>query len=422
LLGPAFAYNAGKGVKFLCDCGLKKCQEIGHVSEADRVELPSQQRGAELRAEHVRALPREGRAANLLVGRKWLAFWHYRPEHRTRSAESGRWVLKDLGPGGYTDARNDQHWSCAVPDYPLDEFIASVRATRVLPAERWLRDSPQPPSTPAAHRQPLAPRSAPGAPRAVTPAAQRPATSAARRRAAAPTPPVDLRRARALHEQSATMETQMLAMQRELNQLRTLGYDTIAEMAGAIERAQAAVRANADVARLATEASSVAAAAQAAAEQQMAAAQATAAEQVAEAQAALEQERRAKGRERAGEAERLRLQWGPLRWDTVRGLDSRWRQHIGAYTWFRSVEANELFLEAINKNGLLTRLRPYQKTTMAVRQGKTPPRSSAVKGVKGRKAILCYQDQYLCYCLYVKVPPTRHPSLRHGRPAARGAL
>jgi hypothetical protein len=64
LLGPAFAYNAGNGVQFLCDCGLKKCQEIGHVSDADRVELPwTQRRGAELRAEHVRALPREGRAA-----------------------------------------------------------------------------------------------------------------------------------------------------------------------------------------------------------------------------------------------------------------------------------------------------------------------------------------------------------------------
>jgi hypothetical protein len=415
LLGPEFS------ARYPCHCGLAKCGQIGCVTAKDRLELPSAKRNKELRAEHVRALPKEGRAPDLDSGRKFLAHWHYRPEHKQRDPVTGMWTLLDLGPEGYTDAINGTKWSCAVPNFPLKEYIASVRSARVLPTERWLHGPQSTPRPLVASRRPLAPRSTPR-PDVAAPAPRRQATPAARRRVAAPASPVDSdpQRARALHQaalqeqahkhaaalakaadelqgrarvvhgQKTTMEVELLAMRQELKQVRDLGFGSVAAMLDAASAAQASAAALA--------------AALAAAERRAQDAEAALQEQARKHAAALAKA----ADERTQEARVMRARWGPVRWETLRDPDVGWGQHVGAYTWFRSVAANELFLGALNKKrsaedaGILSRLRPYQKTTAALRRGKTPPKSSTAAGVRGKRPILNFQDQYLVFCLHTK--------------------
>ena len=99
--------------------------------------------------------------------------------------------------------------------------------------------------------------------------------------------------------------------------------------------------------------------------------------------------------------------WGPLQWETITDPDSNWFKLVAKYTYFPTVEANEAFLESLNKrswpgdDGILTRLRSYQKVTAAERHGRKPPEPSG-GGRPGAPRQIVYHDQWLIYCLFVR--------------------
>ena len=368
-LGPQFMRSDER--RNLCDCGTARCLSIGYVAKKDLIELAPVRTQRKRREEQVSALAglTAKQREHLRDGRKFLAHWHFQLDHQFTDA-GGSKKLRDLSPDGYKD-KEGKLWGGPVPDVLVTNFTAEARGRRPRAGQRWLQGG-------GGGVAPLSPvRGTPG-PAARTP---RPGGSSQARPAAfTPLSEPALQQAHRQDARLQEIEAEVDELRQDHALLQQHGFRSVAEMAATLRSLREEGEAGAAA--------------------------------LAEAQACARAAECAEARTRAQAQE-----WGPIRWGTLQKPGSRWRAHIGTFTWFRSLESLEIFLDVLNQKrhagdaGICTRLRPYGRTTRAVRRGARPPRPSGLLGVGGRDKKLIWREQYLVYAMCV--PPAPMQPLPH---------